>query len=116
MVGVRFFALFFVRKTFSKSFSIELWRDVRLFCLWLAATIMGHEASQFAPLDPDLEDENLLVDLIPLLVSEIIADERAPPQAQCTSILTGRGYVEELFAKDRQCGCHVRLIDLHCEG
>jgi hypothetical protein len=105
-----------VRKTFSKSFSIELWRDVRLFCLWLAATIMGHEASQFAPLDPDLEDENLLVDLIPLLVSEIIADERAPPQAQCTSILTGRGYVEELFAKDRQCGCHVRLIDLHCEG
>lgn len=58
---------------------------------------MGHEPSQFAPLDPDLEDENELVQLIPLLVAEIIAEERALPQAQCTSILTGRGYVEELF-------------------
>jgi len=31
------------------------------------------------------------------LVADIIAEERAQPQAQCTSILTGRGYVEELF-------------------
>ena len=58
---------------------------------------MGHEPSRFVPLDPDLEDENELVQLIPLLVADIIAEERAHPHAQCTSILTSRGYVEELF-------------------
>ena len=58
---------------------------------------MGHEASQFAPIDPDLEDENMLVDIIPIVLAEIIAEEKAEPQAQCTSILTGHGYVDELF-------------------
>ena len=58
---------------------------------------MGHEASQFAAMDPDLEDENMLMDLVPILIAEIIVEEKAEPQAQCTSILTGRGYVEELF-------------------
>ena len=47
---------------------------------------MGHEASQFAPFDPDLEDENMLVDIIPIVLAEIIAEEKAEPQAQCTSI------------------------------
>ena len=44
-----------------------------------------------APLDPDLEDENELVQLIPLCVGcwlkLLAAEERAKPQAQCTLIL-----------------------------
>ena len=56
---------------------------------------MGHEASQFAPLDPDLEAENELVYLIPILLEAITHPE---PQPQSTSILTGRLRVEELLA------------------
>jgi hypothetical protein len=55
---------------------------------------MGHEASQFAPLDPDLEDENELLVLIPLLIEHIT--NHADPQAQRISLLTSRLRVEEL--------------------
>ena len=55
---------------------------------------MGHVASQFEPLDPDLADENELVTLIPLLMEDFFSDE---PQPQSISVLTGRLYVEELL-------------------
>jgi hypothetical protein len=57
---------------------------------------MGHEVSQFAPLDPDLEAENDLVHLIPILLEGAITHPE--PQPQSTSILTGRLRVEELLA------------------
>ena len=55
---------------------------------------MGHEHSQFAPLDPDLEDENLLLVLLPVLLERA---GRKPPVAQSTSVLTGKKYVEEVM-------------------
>ena len=57
---------------------------------------MGHEASQFAPLDPDLEEENEMVHLIPILLETIT--QHPDPTPQCTSVLTGRLRVEELLA------------------
>ena len=57
---------------------------------------MGHEASQFAPLDPDLEEENEMVHLIPILLEAIT--QHPDPTPQCTSVLTGRLRVEELLA------------------
>ena len=60
---------------------------------------MGHEPSRFVPLDPDLEDENELLVLVPLLMEELVRAVRSEPQPQSTSILTGRGHVEELLMK-----------------
>ena len=33
---------------------------------------MGHEVSQEAPMDPDLEAENLLLELVPTLMDELL--------------------------------------------
>lgn len=59
---------------------------------------MGHEPSQFAPLDPDLEDENQLVHLIPILLQQIRDRRPTDPSPASTSLLTGRMYVEELLS------------------
>ena len=58
---------------------------------------MGHVASRFAPLDPDLEAENQLLDFVPQLMDDILRQVRREPQPQSISILTGRGYVEEIL-------------------
>jgi len=50
---------------------------------------MGHVASQYAPLDPDLAEENELVTLIPFLADNFFSDE---PEPQSISVLTGRLY------------------------
>ena len=44
--------------------------------------VMGHEPSRFAPLDPDLEDENELLVLVPLLMEELLRAVSSGPLAE----------------------------------
>ena len=69
--------------------------------------IMGHEVSRFAPLDPDLVEENELLALLPQLMDELLEKVQHTPQPQCTSILTGRGHVAEIILGNK---CSFRNV------
>ena len=58
---------------------------------------MGHEVSQEVPLDPDLEAEYMLLDLVPQLMDELLRGHHFSPQPQSTSALTGHAHVEEIL-------------------
>jgi hypothetical protein len=73
------------------------WQLKFLLLLTFLFFLMGHVASRFAPLDPDLEAKNQLLDLVPQLMDELLRQGRPEPRPQSTSILTGRGYVEEIL-------------------
>jgi len=72
---------------------------------------MGHQPSHFAPLDPDLEDENKLVALIPILLRQIRTRIPHEPSPASTSILTGRMYVEESLAGNQNIFRTVARMD-----
>ena len=80
------------------SYSFQFVHSPAGFSFFYFSSFMGHEPSQFAPLDPDLEDENNLVQLIPILLEQIRARRPGIPSPASRSILTGRLYVEELLA------------------
>jgi len=120
------FYLFFssAQSVIIKMISNSFWLDFKnqsiascnSFFDFVCLCAMGHEPSRFAPLDPDLEDENELLVLVPLLMEELLRAVRSEPRPQSTSILTGRGYVEELLAGNIHTFRNVARMDKETFG